>query len=68
MSASSTLTAHEGFPVALPDIQYQRYIDQIKTNGVLPCNLIGRLQFVPDILEKIYWDYENVPQLYLLVE
>ncbi len=68
MTASSTNTAHEGFPIALPDRYYQKYIDQIATNGVAACTLIGKLRFVPDTLDTLYQDYIGVPQLYLLVE
>jgi len=68
MTASSTNTAHEGFPIALPDQYYQRYIDQIARKGVAPCTLIGKLRFVPDTLNTLYQDYIGVPQLYLLVE
>lgn len=68
MTASSTNTAHEGFPIALPDHLYQHYIDQIATRGVAPCTIIGKLRFVPDTLNTLYQDYIGVPQLYLLVE
>jgi hypothetical protein len=68
MTASSTCTAHEGFPIALPDHYYQQYIDQIVASGVAPCTIIGKLCFVPDTLQTLYQDSVRVPQLYLLVE
>ncbi len=68
MSASSTRVAHEGFPVAVPDEYYQRHADVISTKGFLPCTLVGRLQFLPEDLVKVYRGYTGVPQLYLLVE
>ena len=68
MTASSTNTAHEGFPIALPDLYYQRYIDQIATRGVAACSITGRLRFVPDTLGTLYQDYTGVPQVYLQVE
>ncbi len=68
LSASSTLVAHEGFPVALPNQLYERYIDQIASEGALSCTLIGRLQFLPQPLVKLFEDYSSIPQLYLLAE
>jgi hypothetical protein len=68
MTASSTPSAHEGFPVALPNHEYERHIDQIATRGVLPCTLIGKLQILPGSLSDLYQDYTNVPQVYLRVK
>jgi hypothetical protein len=68
VSASSTLSAHEGIPVAITDADYNRYIDYINQHGVLPCALTGRLKFTPERLLSLYLDYAGVPQLYLLVE
>lgn len=68
MTASSTLAAHEGFPIALPDIYYQKTIDQIATKGSAECTLVGKLRFVPDQLSTLYEDFTGVPQVYLLVD
>lgn len=68
MSVSSTPVAHEGFPIALPDHLYQRYIDEIITTGYLPCTVVGKLQLLPRDLSALFRDYTGVPQLYLLVE
>ena len=68
LSASSTGVAHEGFPVALPNHLYQKYVDGMKNRGALRCTLRGRLEFVPDPVVSLYREYRNVPQLYLLVE
>ncbi|QNI30840.1 hypothetical protein H7849_17185 [Alloacidobacterium dinghuense] len=68
LSASSTGVAHEGFPVAIPDHLFQRYIDSIKSAGALRCTLRGKLQFLPDPVAELYREYRGVPQLYLLVE
>jgi hypothetical protein len=68
MTASSTCTAHEGFPIALPDYYYQRIIDQIINNGIASCTITGTLRFVPDMLHTLYEDYTRVPQLYLKVD
>jgi hypothetical protein len=68
VSASSTPTAHEGFPIALPDHLYQRYFEQMDEAGFLPSTLLGKLYYLPDELLTLYRDYSGVPQLYLLVE
>lgn len=68
MSASSSGIAHEGFPVAIPDHIYQKYIDTIKTDGALRCTLKGKLRFLPSALVELYRGYKGVPQLYLLAE
>ena len=68
LSASSTGVAHEGFPVAVPDHMFQRYMDSVKRTGALRCTLRGKLQFLPDPVAELYREYRGVPQLYLLVE
>jgi hypothetical protein len=68
MSASSTLSAHEGVPVAISESDYNQYIEYINEHGVLPCTLVGKLKFLPEPLLSLYQDYTGVPHLYLLVE
>lgn len=68
MSASSTPVAHGGFPLALPDSLYQKYIDQIVNQGAISCTITGHLRFLPDQLNSLFSDYPEVPQLYLLVD
>jgi hypothetical protein len=68
MSASSSGVAHEGFPVAIPDYVYQRYIDDVRRLGAIRCELTGKLRFLPEPLVELYRGYRGVPQLYLLVE
>ena len=68
LSASSTGVAHEGFPVAIPDHLFQRYVDTVKGAGALRCTLRGKLLFLPDPVAQLYREYRGVPQLYLLVE
>ena len=68
MSASQTPVAHEGFPVALPDVLYQRHYDQLHEDGFMQCTLVGKLQNLPEDLAILYKDYTGVPRLYLLVE
>jgi len=69
MSASSSVIAHEGFLVALPDSLYNRWIDPIRKHGAIRCSLTGRLQSIrrKDIVQ-LFEDYTGVPQVYLLVE
>jgi hypothetical protein len=68
MSASSSRTAHEGFPLAVQDYHYQKYIERIQEGGFLLCDLIGKLRYLPEDLSRLYIDYTGVPQLYLYVE
>jgi hypothetical protein len=68
MSASSTPTAHEGFPIAVPDYEYHKYYNFIRDRGFIPCTLVGKLQWVPQDLQEVYNDYVGVKQLYLLVD
>jgi len=68
MSASSTLVAHEGLPIALPEDDYQKYYDIIREKGFLPCTLVGKLQWIPHELQEVYRDCVGVKQLYLLVD
>ncbi|MBQ1028922.1 hypothetical protein KBX26_02730 [Micromonospora sp. C97] len=68
MSASATGVAHEGIPIGLPDNIRAQVSDDIANQGAAFGNLVGRLLFVPTILNPLYADYTGVPQLYLLVE
>jgi hypothetical protein len=68
MSASSTLTAHEGFPVAIHDDLYQDAIDSVASDGVMYCSsIVGTLRYVPDFLGDLY-EWPDVPPVYLEVE
>jgi len=66
MSATSSNAAHEGVPVALPDLLYNRVVDRILDRGSFACSLMGSLQFVPKILIDAY--PRNYARLYLLVD
>jgi hypothetical protein len=68
MSASSTLFAEEGMPVALSDDLYEQYIDEITVRGVLPCTVTGRLMLLPDSLLTLFEDYRGVPRVYIHVD
>ncbi len=65
MCASSNGTCHEGFPVAVPQPLYDRYIGEIADRGTTVCDLVGKLRFIP---ERFAGLYREAPQLYLLVE
>jgi hypothetical protein len=68
MSASSTLTAHEGVPLAVPDSLYTEVIDSLASDGTVYCNSItGTLRRVPDFLGDLY-QWRDVPPVYLEVE
>lgn len=68
MTASSTGICHEGFPLAVPSDYYNKYIEEINDFKVKPFMVVGKLQFVPESLSKLYRGSKKVPQLYLQVE
>jgi hypothetical protein len=68
MSASSTLFAEEGMPVALSDDLYEQYIDEITERGVLPCTVTGKLMLLPDSLLTLFEDYRGVQRVYIHVD
>ena len=68
MAASSSAVAHEGVPVGLPEHIRDQVIEEIHENGCVRGNLDGRLLYVPELLNPLYCDYRDVPQLYLLVD
>jgi hypothetical protein len=65
MSASSTMVAHEGFPLAVPSAIYNQHADELTQSGAVQCTLTGELRFVESTLRRLYG--RGVPQLYLLV-
>ncbi|MDR6661417.1 hypothetical protein J2W51_004003 [Tardiphaga robiniae] len=68
MSASSSGTCHEGFPIALPVEIYDRCIDEIRMRGACVRTLAGKIKIIPHELSEIYSHYTNVPKFYLSVE
>jgi hypothetical protein len=68
MSASSSMSAHEGVPIALTESLYGSYIDRLTEHGVFPCTLTGKLRFLPEPLLSLYRDYTGVRRLYLQIE
>jgi hypothetical protein len=68
MSASSTLTAHEGVLLAVSDDRYTEVIDSLASNGVVYCSSItGTLRYVPDFLGDLY-QWPDMPPVYVEVE
>jgi hypothetical protein len=68
MGATSEPVAHQGIPVALPDGLYQRFIEQIVTEGAIRCSLTGPLRHLPSDFDPVYRGLVGVPQLYVLVD
>ena len=68
MGATSKPSAHQGVPVALPDHLYQRFIDQIATEGSIRCTLTGQLRHVPPDFDPLYRGLVGIPQVYVLVD
>jgi hypothetical protein len=68
MTASSSGTCHEGFPIAVPEEFYNRMIDEIEDHGAVVRNVTGHLRFVPERMRSFFADVRDVPQLYLVVD
>lgn len=68
MSASSEGNCDQGIPIAMPPVLYNTCIDEIRRRGSFVQNVIGRLRFVPECLERLYGSSVGVPQLFLQVE
>jgi hypothetical protein len=68
MCASSNGIAHEGFPLVMPAELYEDCVDEIADRHICRRTVIGKLQFMPEPLVRLYEDYAGVPQLYLKVE
>ena len=68
MSASSNAVAHEGIPIGVPDSIRDELIDAVANDGAAFGGLVGRLRFVPELLDSVYHGYRDVPRLYLQVE
>jgi len=67
MTASSTGTCHEGFPVGLSQELYGQCYDEIFQRGCVVRSLIGKLRFLPKKFSDVYRAYREVPELYLHV-
>ena len=68
MSASSTLFAEEGMPLALSDDLYEECIEELNERGVLPCTITGKLMLLPDSLLTLFEDYRGVPRMCIHVD
>lgn len=68
MSASSSRSCHDGFPVLLPETMYAKLISEVKSLGSARRTIEGELRFFPAELETLFQGYAGVPQLYLRVD
>lgn len=68
MSASSSRSCHDGFPVLIPEAAYAKLISEVKTRGSARRTIEGELRFFPEELEALFHGYAGIPQLYLRVD
>jgi hypothetical protein len=67
LGATSTGVSHEGIPLIIETVLYQKAISKIKENGGYYVNLIGRLKIIPKDLSLIK-SYNEIPRFCLYVE
>jgi hypothetical protein len=58
LGATSTGTAHQGVPVALPESGYRKVIARIKEDGCCPATLVGSLDSLADEMPSFEFDAE----------
>lgn len=68
MSASSTEICDQGFPVAVPENLYNKFINQILEKGAVPVDLWGKMIVVPKTIRNIYTGYKGVPKMLLKID
>lgn len=68
MSASSSRSCHDGFPLLLPESIYAQIISEVRSTGAVRRTIEGELRFFPTELETLFRGYVGVPQLYLRVD
>jgi hypothetical protein len=68
MSASDNGVCHQGFPVAIPAVLYQKCIDEIRGRGAAARTLIGELKLIPKHIQEVYVGYTGVKKFYLEVD
>ncbi|MEL6943526.1 MAG: hypothetical protein AAFO82_12720, partial [Bacteroidota bacterium] len=67
LGASSTGVSHEGLPILIETVLYQKAISKIKEHGGFKVNLIGRVKVIPKELSVIK-SYNEIPRYCLFVE
>jgi len=68
MSATSSDEAHRGIPVAVGEADYLKVNERIGVDGVVLCDLQGRLVGVPPELVELFGNSPGCPRLYLRVD
>jgi hypothetical protein len=68
MSASSSRSSYDGFPVLIPEAIYASLISEVKSLGAVRRTIEGELRFFPTELEALFQGYTGIPQLYLRVD
>jgi hypothetical protein len=68
MSATSTDAPDEGIPLLVPDVIYQKVIDEVRRNGNAACDIIGRTKFIPKEFSDLYSRTYRIQRLYVDVE
>ena len=68
MTASSSGTCHEGFPVLIPRRFYGPIKQRIMNEGAAPVTLRGEMRYIPEHLVSFFEEHRNIPLLYLHVD
>jgi len=67
MAATSTRAPDEGIPLLIPNALYQKFIDNIRSRGNLPCDIVGITKFIPKELSDLYSSVRGIQRLYVEV-
>ncbi|GAB4530960.1 MAG: hypothetical protein Fur0018_18540 [Anaerolineales bacterium] len=68
MTASSTETCHDGFPVLLPRDLYGKVAGRLHTDGAVPVTLCGEMRYLPEDLPDFFNQKRELPRLVLWVD
>lgn len=68
MTASSTATCHDGFPVLVPRQLYGQVAGRLHAEGAVPVHLQGEMRYLPDDLPDFFDQKRTLPRLVLYVD
>jgi hypothetical protein len=65
MGATSGLAPDPGIPLLVPNIKYQRIIDDIRRYGYIACDIVGTTKFVSKETRDLYSTRYGIPRVYV---
>ncbi len=68
MTASSTATCHDGFPVLVPRPLYAQVAARLHAEGAVPVHLHGEMRYLPDDLPDFFDRKRTLPRLVLYAD